>query len=138
MTDIDALIAEARLQFASNRRFLHSTSFDLLNALTTERAKVAALEAEVERLRGEVAKLSEPDWFWDIHDPEHGAHSAEELADQSGETALVIKVGCAKTLPTCWMAATYHDRSGWSSTRHDTMEEAEAACAARQALGEES
>ena len=53
MTDIDALIYECRALTNSGFGLCRSRAIDLLAALTTERAKVAALEAEVERLKTE-------------------------------------------------------------------------------------
>ena len=56
MTDIDALIAEAKEAVSQwldcrDEENAHLTT-RLIDALTTEREKVAALETEVERLRG--------------------------------------------------------------------------------------
>ena len=48
MTDIDALIAEVQCLSVYHQHWPYYSR--LLDALTTERAKVAALEAEVERL----------------------------------------------------------------------------------------
>ncbi len=124
--EIAGLRAKLEAFRAGNRDLqLH---FDVaMGALTTERARVVELEAEN-------AKPREPDWFWDIDSPEYGASDVEDLADMSGETAVVMELGCALTLPSFWMAATYHDRTGWNATRHETREEAEAAVIARQAL----
>ena len=64
MTDIDALIAEAR-NWQSRWDFSRATFgtealvASLLDALTTERAKVAALEAEATRWREVADELAE-------------------------------------------------------------------------------
>ena len=62
LTDIDALIAEAKEAVSQwldcrDEENAHLTT-RLIAALTTEREKVAALEAEVERLRGALKRLS--------------------------------------------------------------------------------
>jgi ribosomal 50S subunit-associated protein YjgA (DUF615 family) len=51
MTDIDALIAYAKRELTSYPQLSRAETNALLDALTTEREKVAALYAEVERLR---------------------------------------------------------------------------------------
>ena len=60
MTDIDALIAETRdwLNFVEGSPIGGEKLAErLIDALTTEREKVAAREAEVERLRGALVAL---------------------------------------------------------------------------------
>ena len=62
LTDIDALIAEAKEAVSQwldcrDEENAHLTT-RLIAALTTEREKVAALETEVERLRGALKRLS--------------------------------------------------------------------------------
>ena len=124
MTDIDALIVEARAWKSIPDP---NDVIRLCDALQAERARVVELEAEN-------AKLREADWFWDIDSPEYGSSDEEDLADMSGETAVVMELGCALTLPSFWMAATYHDRTGWNATRHETRDDAIRAVDARAAL----
>lgn len=108
-----------------------------IGAIADRSAEKAALEAENAALKAQVAEMSEPDFFWERDNPEEGYPQERDLADATGEEAVVMEMSCARTLPCYWMAATYHEINGWNVTRHATKEEAEASCAARTTLTKE-
>lgn len=64
-------------------------------ALNAERDRLAE---EVEALRAEVAKLTEPDMFWDGSDPEVFGHDVQEIAYEH-DFGTVVKIDCARRLP---------------------------------------
>ena len=98
MTDIDALIDEARKLFLIGIApgGEETMAGRLIDALTTERAKVAALEAEVARWRkvaGELAGALRKELFeavncWVHHDGENPEGSAEPEHIIQGRAAL--------------------------------------------------
>lgn len=84
----------------------------------------------------EIARLQEPDMFWDWDDPENGASQEDEIVEEhaAGFAPVVIKMQCARSLPNYWIAATCpEDEVERVITRHKTREEAEAACDALRA-----
>ena len=99
MTDIDTLIAEARewQRRWDLGRVTYGTEVligDLLDALTTERAKVAALEAEVARWREVAGELA-----WALKTARNGLHwyrakhpllvdAADDEADETIDAAI--------------------------------------------------
>jgi len=114
-------------------RQINEIARDALDRRSTDYADaLRAAEAENARLR-------EPDMFWDSEDPENAAESEDDLVSQIGSFApTVMRVMSAVRMPDYWIAATCpEDDVEWVITRHKTREEAEAALAARRALGGE-
>ncbi len=90
------------------------------------------LAVEVRRLRAEVARLSEPDMFWNGGCPDTPYLSAQDVLDDACAGQLIVEVEQAHRLPSKFVAEVCGDDDEPRTMEFPTREAAEAWLDARQ------